>query len=991
MSPSSRHWISPRRLAALLAVTPLLLWPAALAAQEGAVLTQEPAPSIQAEGQRAPGSAAPWEYLQSDIPVDSRIHFGALPNGMRFAWVQNPKPEERVYLRMHIDAGSFAEGETEQGLAHFLEHMAFNGSTNFAAGTLIEWFQKHGMSFGADTNAHTAFSETVYKLDLPHNDAATIVDGLRVMRDFASEMNLAEEEVQAEKGVIDGEQRERDSAAFRDFLQVLNRQYAGTRYPDRLPIGKKPIRDAFTAAGVRAFYERWYRPENTTLVIVGDLGDFNPEELIAAAFASWESPGTPVEKEPALGSPAMKDLVFAVYDEEIPAESIQIANLKPYVKRLDTVAQRQADLTRSLAYAMVNLRFSESLRKPETPYVNASVGQAGGLKVFEGGQLSVTASDEQWQEGMTAAYVMLRKALNYGFQDAELEEIRANVRRGLDEAVEREATASSAGIREAILGAIEEGGVVSNAVTNREILLPALEALTVEDCVAALREDWRGGTLSIIATGSVQIDNDRETLLGVLEQARGVKISRDEAIEVAAFAYASDPSQAGEVVSQEHVQDLDFWEVTFANGVHLNIKKTDFKERQVLLHVRLGQGLSAVADDQVVAASIASFVYDAGGLEAHSADELRRITAGRQVGIGMGVGDDQFSFDGGTTPDDLLLEFELACAAIEHGGYREEGITQFKTVLPLIFNQFAVTPQGPLFFDFSPAVLQGDLRASLLGLTWFPPREQLEVLDMESIRAAIAGPMAAAPLELTVVGDVDVNQVIAQAAQTFGALPARQVAQPIKRRASLKPGVEVRREIPTADKKATLMMFFPADDGFDTVRRRNLSFLGSVLNDRLRLVVREKLGAAYSPGAGAEASQIFQGLGGLVIQANGEPAGIDTLIEACRGVAQDLATNGVTEEEVARLSEPILNQLRDAQRTNGYWMSAINEAQGKPQSLQDLRSLVDHYSNLKAADISALAASYLLPEKASMLVVLPQDPGAAKDAVEAGAGAEEGR
>lgn len=960
----------PRLWSSALAMSVLAL--SGLALFTAPTTAQEPAPAVQAEGLRHPASVAPWDHVSSDIPVDPRIQFGALPNGMRFAWVENPKPEERVYLRMHVDAGSFAEGTTEQGLAHFLEHMAFNGSTNFEAGTLIEWFQEHGMSFGADTNAHTAFSETVYKLDLPHNDVETITDGLRVMRDFASEMLLAEEEVQAEKGVIDGEQRERDSAGFRNFVQVLNRQYSGTRLPKRLPIGVKEVRDEFTAAGVRAFYERWYRPENTTLVIVGDLGDLNPEQMIQDAFASWEGPGTPVEAEPALGQPDMLDLVFALYDEEIPAQSIQIANLKPYQHRPDTVEQRRKDLVKSVAYSMLNLRFSEMLRKEDTPFVSASIGQAGGLKVFEGGQLSVTADGEQWEEGMKAAYVELRRALNYGFQEAELEEIRANLRLSLDEAVEREATASSASMREAILQTIEEGGVVSNAETDREIYLPALEAMTVEDCLNALRNDWRKGELSIVATGSVQIDNDRETLLAVLEEARNVKISKGEDIAVAEFAYASDPANAGEIVSQEHVEDLDFWQVQFANGVRLNVKQTDFKERQVLLHARLGHGLAGVEDDHVITGSLASFAYDAGGLEAHSADELRRINAGRQVGLGMAVEEDQFSISGGTTSDDLLRTMEMAVASMNHGGYREEGMAQFKSILPLIYNQFAVTPQGPIFFEFAPAVLEGDSRASLFGITAFPEKEVLEAIDMAAIKAAISGAMKDAPLEITVVGDVEVNDVIALAAQTFGAMAPRRELTMEQRHASIKPGVEVRSEIATADQKATLMMVFPADDGFDSKRRRNLSFLGQVLNDRLRLVVREELGAAYSPGAGAESSQVFHGLGGLMIQANGEPSGVDDLIAACRGVAEDLASNGVTQEEVDRLSEPILNQLRDAQRTNGFWLGSLNEAQGNPQTLQDMRSLMEDYSNLQVDEISALAASYLIPDRASMLVVLPK-------------------
>ena len=258
--------------------------------------TADTAPAPEAEESApapAPRTAEPraWSHETSDIPVDPRIKFGHFDNGLRWAWASNAEPKERCYLRLHVDVGSLTEEEHERGMAHFLEHMAFNGSKNFAAGTLIEWFQEHGMSFGADLNAHTAFSETVYKLDLPQNDAETIREGLTVLRDFADGMILAAEEVEAEKGVIDGEQRERDSAGFRVMEKELDIVFVGTRVGERLPIGLKEVRDKFSAESVRAFYERWYRPENMTLVAVGDFDVTNPPLVLSKRLTDRETAG----------------------------------------------------------------------------------------------------------------------------------------------------------------------------------------------------------------------------------------------------------------------------------------------------------------------------------------------------------------------------------------------------------------------------------------------------------------------------------------------------------------------------------------------------------------------------------------------------------------------------------------------------------------------------------------------------------------------------
>jgi len=930
--------------------------------------------SIFAQDTRPAHSVTPWSHDSSDLEVDGRVHYGSFKNGMRFAWADLPKPEDRVYLRLHVDAGSFAETDSQAGMAHFLEHMAFNGSDNFPAGTLIEWFQDHGMSFGADTNAHTAFSETVYKLDLPNRDEKTLREGMLVMSDFAKGMTISDNEVQSEKGVIDGEQRERDSAGYRVLVQGLERQYKGTLLAKRLPIGTKPVRDAFTGESVREFYTKWYRPENMTMVIVGDLRGYNPEDLIAEFFEGFAGPGTAVANEPAMGKPKQDDLTFLVSDAEIPSLQLTIANLKPYAHQKDTVAQRSDDIALMVAHSMLGQRFSEAVKLPETKYLSASVRTAGGMKVFEGGDLSLACDPADWQEATTQAYVALRVALNFGFQDVELDEVRANLLRSLNEAVAREATAPSSGLREAILLEIEDGQVPTDAAYDLKMYSPILEALTVEDCLDALRNNWRDGVLSITAAGNLELEDAAKHFYQVYADARKVEIERPVDKNIKAFAYTSSAENAGKVVSQNKIEDLDMWIVELSNGVRLNIKKTDFEANQILITSRLGEGSLAVPNGKEIIAAVAGFAYSGGGLSEHSVDDMRRLFAGKEVGTGLEIGQDAFGFSGQTTGEDLLLQFELMVASIEHPGYRSDMLDMIKKQLPLIYQQLEHSIQGPLAFDFVPAVLEGYLRGSILGLDYMPPREALAGVDMAQIQALLDPLFKDAPLEVTVVGDVDVTQVIEYAAQTFGAMPARRDAVDMSaasKGVKIKPGVILERSIDTADAKGSLLMFFPTSDGFDDARRRNISFLGRVVDDRLRLEVRERLGAAYSPGAGGMASTVFEGLGAVNIQAAGNPADMQVLIDACLGVAQDLAENGITQGEVDRLAEPLLNQLRDAMRTNGFWLSNINTAQSDAEGLHSLRTIEEFYSNISVEDLSALAAEYLQPAKASYLVVTP--------------------
>ena len=970
-----RLFCAPHRLQRLSLVSLLVLCPALAARAATQEAGSAGADTQQALAERASGQPRAWDHETSDVPVDARIHFGALDNGLRFAWAHNPEPWNRVYVRLHVDVGSFAEQESERGMAHFLEHMAFNGSEHYAAGTLIEWFQEHGMSFGADTNAHTSFSETVYKLDLPNKDEATLHDGLQVLRDFAGGLTLAENEVQAEKGVIDGEERERDSAGFRVFQHLLERQYAGTRYPVRIPIGIKAARDAFTAKSVRAFYERWYRPENMTLVVVGDLGELDPEPMIAELFGSLEAPKTPVEPEPALGEASFEDLQFAIHDDELPGAQISIANLMPWVERPDTIAEHRAKLPRTLAQRMLGLRYREAVKKEGTSFLSADVDDAGGLHIFEGGDLTIRSSTEKWEAAMREAFLELRKALQFGFLESELDEVRADALRALDEAVAREPKADSRELVSELLDVTEKGGVATDAATRREILAQAIRDLTVEDCVEALRANWTGGKLSLTAVGALELEDAKAQLTSAFQAALQVELERPDEVETKAFAYGSDAKSAGEISERRLVEDLDFTQVVFANGVRLNVKVTDFKKKQILLRVCAGSGALGLADDQLVTAELFGPLYVGGGLAEHDADELRRLTAGRQARVSLSVEEDHFELNAATTAEDLLLQFEMACAYLQEPGYRPDALNAIRPQLPLMFEQYRHSPTGPLRLEFLPAVLAGDQRARVLDLSATPTLAQMEAIDMKSVRAASAKLVDRSPLEITVVGDTDVEAVIALAARTFGQLPERQATpepEEMQGAAHVASGVHMEREIETANPKATLIMLFPTEDGFDDARRRNIFFLGRIVDDRLRLEVRERLGAAYSPSAGAQASRIFSGLGAIMIQAAGDPAKKDELLQACRDVARDLAEKGITQEEVERISEPILNMLRDAQRQNGYWIDGLSRAQFDPHTLEGVRTLISSYRDLDAKVLSELAARYMPPDKASSLIVLPK-------------------
>jgi zinc protease len=461
-----------------------------------------------------------------------------------------------------------------------------------------------------------------------------------------------------------------------------------------------------------------------------------------------------------------------------------------------------------------------------------------------------------------------------------------------------------------------------------------------------------------------------ESLQSAWEEARSREVERGEAVGTASFAYASDGEQVGEIVSEQHVEDLDLWLFTFANGVRLNVKATDFKKREIQLAARVAEGLLTLAPEEYAVGWVATQgVVNLAGLEAHSVDELRRLTAGKQVGIGFNWAQDSFTFGGSTTEEDLLFELELLCANLEHPGWRDDGVRMLRDRLPLMFERFEHVPDGPMVLEFLPELYHGDER-----LVQLPARKAIEAVTIADVQKWLTPHLSDGPLEVTLVGDLDLEAVKAAAARTLGALPDRRERQAFAERRKVQPpksGIEMSREIETEDDKCLVMLIFPADDGIDSIQRREINFLSQVIMDRLRLEVRERLGTAYSPFAFPNLSRTFVGFGILGMGASVEPDKVDELVGAFRAVAKELVEGGITAEEVKRLSEPNLAQIRDQKRTNGFWLTVLSDAQERAEALDDIRTVESWQRAIDPERIHARAKAYLSPEKASLYVARP--------------------
>lgn len=914
--------------------------------------------------------AIPFPQVASDLKPDPAAHFGTLPNGLRYVVRANHEPKARASLRLLVEAGSLYETENQRGLAHFLEHMAFNGSAHYAPGTLVELLQRLGMSFGADTNASTGFNRTLYLLELPDTKDATLAEGLRVFADYAGGLLIRPEDITKERGIILSEKRTSDSVGFRTFVAQFGFMLDGSMFPKRIPIGETAVIEQAQRDRFVDFWDAWYRPERMAVIVVGDIDPAMVEKQIVATFTPL-APRVPARPEPDLGELKTTDgvRVFNHYESEAPSTTVLIGTVTPYAVEPDTAANRLKYLPRELANAMINRRLSILAKKENAPFIAGSASAGEEYNFFRETDLELTCKAEQWTAALGVADQELRRALEHGFQPAELKEVVARRRNALEQAVKTAPTRHSDDLAGEIAQSLLDREVFTSPADDLALAGPALDTITVDDCLAALRTAWKPNHRLVLVTGNARIDGDPKAVIAAAyAKSRAVAVTAPEPVADQQWAYTNFGAP-GKVARREHVEDLDITLVTFENGVRLNLKKTDFEANRIRLSVRVGTGELTEPRTLDGLATYANLTFTAGGLGRHSVDDLRRLTAGRTVGASFSVGPDAFVSGGATNREDLALELQLITAHLTDPGYRAEAARQAAKALDQAYLSFEHTAAGPFNLEVARLIANGDPRFGL------PPKSEMLKRNLDQVKAWIGPELARGAIEVAIVGDIDVDATIAAVASTLGALPPRDPRPALAeaRKVSF-PAQPFARDyvIPTEIPKGNVVLFWPTTDGLDVHRDRRLNLLAGVLRDRLRVKVREELGDAYSPGAGSTTSQVYPGYGYLTASVVIDPPKAKQVADIIVALADDMAQKGITEDELKRAKEPVLTALRESARTNPYWLtSVLARAQEKPEVLDWCRTRYADVESITTADLDALAQRYLGAARASRATVLP--------------------
>uniref|UniRef100_UPI0035CB6C31 M16 family metallopeptidase n=1 Tax=uncultured Sphingomonas sp. TaxID=158754 RepID=UPI0035CB6C31 len=896
---------------------------------------------------------------------------------MTYVIYRNGTPPGAASVWMRIDAGSVMEQENQRGLAHFIEHMAFNGSKNVPEGEMVKLLERDGLTFGADTNAQTSFFETGYMLNLPSASKQVVNDALLLMRETAGNLLFDPAAIDRERGVVLGEERARASVGLSAYEAQGRVLFAGAKYPERWPIGKVEVIKGATRPAFVQFYNDFYRPEYTTLIVAGDVDPDRIETEIRQRFSDWR---------PGPQSPAALTDFGAVIHRTQPeaklliakgvADTISLSWTAPPADAPETEAKDLDQGLFAIASSILNDRYARAAKAPDTPLVGAALQQQDVRRTARVYSLAIVTKDGQTKAAFDQAMAMLREYLANGPTQAEIDRVLLKYRRVYAEqavAARTTATAAVIGRIYAALGARDVLQSPAQALAEFDVLVPRftrtailarLQRARLEEPPLLWRQTSTPGTFNEAA------------MLEAYRSAMAAPISRFASPSAGNWPYTGF-GKASAVVSTETIPQVDATRIRFANGVTLTVKRTRFEDDAVHVSVQLGNGDLGIAPKDGATLFMANALgLFSGGLGKLSGDDLNDALAGKLYGLDFNIGRNAASLSGSTTRADLPLQMQLLTAFVTDPGFRPEALAQLKTALASSFASNRTSPEGVYALRASADPFDGDPRFAT------PSLGQALAVNHGRIVALVKEQMGHGPVDVTVVGDITTDEAIREVGVTLGALPALLTAKPV-------PGADLVR-FPTralhrvyahdgrADQNLSVIAW-PATDYYADLRRSAaLQVLAAVLTSRELEEVREKRGATYSASVTTNLSRSFLGFGFLISRATVNPAFDEGYFQAVSTIAEDLKRTPISRDELLRARLPLLDRLRNERNGNAYWMAVLTGAARDPRQIPAALRQESDLLAVTPADIQAASQTYLDMTRALRIQVAPAITGATR-------------
>ena len=907
------------------------------------------------------------------IPIDSNVIIGKLPNGLTYYIRKNVEPKNRAELYLVNKIGSIVENDDQQGLAHFTEHMAFNGTKDFPKNELVGYLQKAGVRFGADLNAYTGFNQTVYQLPLPTDSVAVFEKGFDILANWAGAVSFDDKEIDQERGVIVEEDRQRGkNAQERMSKQLLPVLLANSRYANRIPIGKIDILQNFKYETIKQFYKDWYRPNLQAIVAVGDFDVAKVESLIKANFSDLKNPENPRVREKYNIPTNVQPLVKIVTDPEFPY-NLGLITYKHGEVVATTEDQYKEKMMTSLINSMLAARLTEVVQKGNAPFIFAQSNYGafqGGLVDIDAFTSIAVAKDAKSLEGAISAVLAENVRMKkFGFTGSELERAKTNLQTGIDRQFKEKDKTKSAVFVQQYVENFLKGQSIPSIDYVHQFYTKNLSGLSLEDinklAATFITDD---NLIAVVQAPDKEKENlpTEAALLSWVKNA-GANVTPYVDNAVTKPLMAAKP-KAGSITAEKKIDAIGVTELTLSNGIKVVLKPTDFKNDQILFSASSKGGTSLASDADFRSAEMASQLVGSSGISEFDETQLGKLLTGKVASVNPYIGIYREGISGSAAPKDLETALQLTNLYFTMPRKDEKVLkTSLEEMRTVLSNR--LTQPTAVYQDTAAAVMSSyNKRAQQIKI------EDLNQINLDKAISFYKERFAnAADFTFTFVGNFKVEEIKPLLATYLASLPKTGSSENFKD-LGMKPlsGDLTKKVYKGLEDKATVSLIYHGNYNYSDKENLQLDALKAILDIKITERLREKESGVYSPGVDVSYSDEPTATYEAGIYFSCATANVDKLIAAAVDEVNKLKQSGATAEDIQKFKAEEKRQLELQLRENGFWLGYLQSAYNRGKNPAEILAYEKTLDQVSVASTKEAANQYLKSSNFIRLILLPE-------------------
>ncbi|MXV14640.1 M16 family metallopeptidase [Hufsiella ginkgonis] len=897
-----------------------------------------------ANAQVAPSKTAATQAL----PLDAAVRTGKLANGFTYYIRKNVEPKNRVQLYLANKVGSILETDEQQGLAHFMEHMSFNGTTHYPKNALVDYLQKSGVRFGADLNAYTGFDETVYQLPLPTDDAAILKNGFQIMRDWAQEALLDPSEINKERGVVLEEKRLGKGADERMQNKYLPMLFNNSRYANRLPIGTEEVLKTFKPETIRKFYKDWYRPNLQALIVVGDIDVNQVEQLIKTRFSDLKNPAAPKPRTKYTIPLTGKNQFITVTDPEMPSTVMQIIVKHPG-RDIKTTADLRNSIVRSLYNQMIGARFSELGKQANPPYIQGGNNISGFLAGLDAASSFIVARPGELEKGFKAVLTETERVKKFGFTESELERAKSSYMTNLESAYKERGKTSSENYVQEYLQLFLNGDASPGIEYEYNFNQKNVKGITLAEVNDIAKKYLVDVNRDVIIMGP---EKDAATLPSEARVNDWIKSVQQENIvaykdEVNTKPLLPVKPTAGKITGEKKIAELGITELTLSNGVKVVLKPTDYKNDEIQFTSFSPGGSSLYSDADYQSAASAASLIGRSGAGDYSSVQLTKYLTGKQAFVVPYISERFEGINGFAAPRDLETALQLLYLYFTAPRKDPE---IFQGTISRSKASLANRGSDPnsVFSDTIAAVM-GNYNVRRTG----PSLEKISQVNLDRAYDIYKERFAdAGDFTFTFVGSFEVEALKPLLERYLGALPSAGRKEEARDLGIIPPKGRVTKTVNKGkEPKASVRMVIGGDYVYSEENNNQVDALEEILQITLIQRLREEESGVYSPGVSAAYSKNPRSRYNFTITFGCAPENVDKLVAATFDELNKIRQNGPKQADLDKFLAEEQRTTETQLKQNDFWLSYIS---GKYQNNENPKEVLSYLDDLKKITIQGL-------------------------------------